>query len=150
MRKGMKIMNSIPEIFGSMVFGESVMKHCYVSEPANDMIFAILCEELGFVGCLLVLLLLFAIIARCIWVGKQSNDSMRRLVCYGAASALIFQVIINVGMCIGVMPVIGITLPLISYGGSSIVTIYMMLGLVSGVHARPSPRSHERYIQPPR
>lgn len=116
----------------------------------TDFVFSSIGEELGFVGCLLVLLLLFAIIARCIWVGKQSNDSMRRLVCYGAASALIFQVIINVGMCIGVMPVIGITLPLISYGGSSIVTIYMMLGLVSGVHARPSPRSHERYIQPPR
>ena len=116
----------------------------------TDFVFSSIGEELGFVGCLFVLLLLFAIIARCIWVGRQSNDTMRRLVCYGAASALIFQVIINVGMCIGVMPVIGITLPLISYGGSSIVTIYMMLGLVSGVHARPSPRSHERYIQPPR
>ena len=116
----------------------------------TDFVFSSIGEELGFIGCALVLVLLFAIIARCIWVGRQSNDTMRRLVCYGAASALIFQVIINVGMCIGVMPVIGITLPLISYGGSSIVTIYAMLGLVSGVHARPSPRSHERYIQPPR
>lgn len=116
----------------------------------TDFVFSSIGEELGFVGCLLVLVLLFAIIARCIWVGRQSNDTMRRLVCYGAASALIFQVVINVGMCIGVAPVIGITLPLISYGGSSIVTIYAMLGLVSGVHARPSPRSHERYIQPPR
>ena len=69
--------------------------------------------------------------------------------CFGAASALIFQVTINVGMCMGVMPVIGLTLPFISYGGSSIVTLYAMLGLVSGVHARPSPTSHERYIRPP-
>ena len=75
---------------------------------------------------------------------------MRKLICFGAASALIFQTVINVGMCIGVIPVIGLTLPLFSYGGSSIVTIYAMLGLVSGVHARPAPRSHERYIQPPR
>ena len=116
----------------------------------TDFVFSSIGEELGFIGCALVLVLLFAIIARCVWVGRQSTDIMRRLICYGAASALIFQVIINVGMCIGVAPVIGITLPLISYGGSSIVTIYAMLGLVSGVHARPSPRSHERYIQPPR
>ena len=55
---------------------------------------------------------------------------------------------INVGMCIGVMPVIGLTLPLISYGGSSVVTIFAMLGLVSGAHARPQSLSHERYVQP--
>ena len=116
----------------------------------TDFIFSAIGEELGYVGCVLVLLMLFAIIARCIWVGRQSNDYMRRLICYGAAAALIFQVISNVGMCLGVTPVIGLTLPLISYGGSSIVTIYAMLGLVSGVHARPSPRSHERYIRPPR
>ena len=73
---------------------------------------------------------------------------MRRLICYGAASAMMFQVLINTGMCIGVMPVIGLTLPLISYGGSSVVTIFAMLGLVSGAHARPQSLSHERYIQP--
>ncbi len=116
----------------------------------TDFVFSSIGEEMGFVGCALVLLLLFAIIARCIWVGRQSNDYMRRLICFGAAAALIFQVVVNVGMCIGVVPVIGLTLPLISYGGSSIVTIYAMLGLVSGVHARPSPKSHHRYIQPPR
>jgi rod shape determining protein RodA len=53
-------------------------------------------------------------------------------------------------MCVGLVPVIGLTLPLFSYGGSSVVTIYAMLGLVSGVHARPSPTSHERYIRAPR
>ena len=78
----------------------------------------------------------------------RSPEYMRRLICFGAASALMFQLMINVGMCIGVMPVIGLTLPLISYGGSSTVTIYAMLGLVSGVYARPKPWSHERYIQP--
>jgi len=74
---------------------------------------------------------------------------MRRLICFGAASALIFQVLVNVGMCIGVAPVIGITLPFISYGGSSIITLYAMLGLVSGVYAHPNPTSHERYIRSP-
>jgi len=115
----------------------------------TDYIFSTIGEELGFFGCILVLVLEFAIIARCIYVGNRSQDYMRRLVCYGAASALIFQVCINVGMCIGVAPVIGLTLPFMSYGGSSILTLYAMLGLVSGVHARPEAPSHELYIRAP-
>ena len=114
----------------------------------TDFIFSTVGEELGFIGCIFVLLLELAIIIRCIQVGKRSPDFMRRMICFGAASALMFQVIINVGMCLGVTPVIGLTLPFISYGGSSLVTLYTMLGLVSGVHARPSPQSHERYIRP--
>lgn len=114
----------------------------------TDYIFSSMGEELGFFGCLGVILLEFAIIARCIQVGSRCPDYMRRLICYGAASAMMFQVLINVGMCIGVMPVIGLTLPLISYGGSSVVSIYAMLGLVSGAHARPQSLSHERYVQP--
>jgi len=115
----------------------------------TDYIFSSIGEEMGFFGCVLIMILELAIIARCIYVGIRCQDYMRRLICFGAASALIFQVTINVGMCIGVMPVIGLTLPLISYGGSSIVTIYAMLGLVSGAFARPESQSHERYIQPP-
>ena len=115
----------------------------------TDYIFSSIGEELGYAGCILVIVLMAAIIGRCIWVGSKSKDYMRRMVCFGAAFALMFQVMINIGMCIGVMPVIGLTLPLISYGGSSIIAIYTMLGLVSGVHARPAPRSHERYIRPP-
>ena len=116
----------------------------------TDFIFSAIGEELGFIGCMLVLLLEFLIIARCIYVGNRSQDYARRLVCYGAASALIFQVCVNVGMCIGVAPVIGLTLPFMSYGGSSLMTLYAMLGLVSGVHARPEAPSHELYIRPPR
>ncbi len=114
----------------------------------TDYIFSSIGEELGFLGCVLVMILELAIIARCVYVGIRCQDYMRRVVCFGAASALMFQVMINVGMCIGVMPVIGLTLPLISYGGSSVVTIYAMLGLVSGAHARPQSLSHERYVQP--
>ena len=116
----------------------------------TDYIFSSMGEELGFAGCVLIMVLELAIIARCIYVGVRCQDYMRRLVCYGAASALMFQLMINVGMCIGVMPVIGLTLPLISYGGSSVVTIFAMLGLVSGAYARPQALSHERYIQPVR
>ena len=114
----------------------------------TDFVFSTIGEELGFLGCLFVILLELAIVARCVVVGLKTQDYMRRLICFGAASALIFQNTINIGMCLGVMPVIGLTLPLVSYGGSSIITIYAMLGLVSGAHARPESLSHERYIQP--
>ena len=114
----------------------------------TDYIFSSMGEELGFVGCVVIMIAELLIIGRCIYVGVRCQDYMRRLVCYGAASALMFQLMINVGMCIGVMPVIGLTLPLISYGGSSVVTIFAMLGLVSGAYARPSSLSHERYVQP--
>ena len=116
----------------------------------TDFIFSAIGEEMGFVGCLLVIVLLLAIIIRCIYVGIRSQAYMRRMICFGAAAALIFQMCVNIGMCIGVAPVIGLTLPLISYGGSSTVSLYAMLGLVSGVYARPSPEVHERYVQPPR
>ena len=115
----------------------------------TDYIFSSIGEELGYAGCILVMVLMLAIIGRCIWVGSKSKDYLRRMVCFGVAFALMFQVMINIGMCIGVMPVIGLTLPLISYGGTSIVATYFMLGLVSGVHARPAPPTHARYIRPP-
>lgn len=115
----------------------------------TDFIFSAIGEELGYVGCMLVLLLLGLIIARCIWVGIRSQNYTRRLICFGAAAALIFQTLINIGMCTGVGPVIGLTLPFISYGATSLVSLYLMLGLVSGVFARPAPTSHERYIRPP-
>ena len=114
----------------------------------TDYIFSAIGEELGFLGCTLVLVMLGAIVFRCIQVGRRAGDFTRRMVCFGAAAALIFQVMVNVGMCIGVMPVIGLTLPFISYGGSSIVSLYAMLGLVSGVCARPEAPTHERYIRP--
>ena len=116
----------------------------------TDFIFSAIGEELGFLGCLLVMVLLFSIVARCFWVGTRTPDYMRRMICFGAGSSLLFQIVLNIGMCIGVTPVIGLTLPFISYGGSSVVTTYAMLGLVSGVCARPSKRSHERYVLPPR
>ncbi len=133
---------------GQGLFGGNRTQSGALFAQHTDYIFSSMGEELGFFGCVVIMLLEFSLIARCIWVGTKCQDYIRRLVCFGAASALIFQVMINVGMCIGVMPVIGLTLPLISYGGSSVVTIYAMLGLVSGAHARPQSQSHERYIQP--
>ena len=116
----------------------------------TDYIFSAVGEELGFIGCMAIILLEFAIIARIIYVGIHTPDFARRVVCFGAAAALIFQVTINIGMNLGVMPVIGLSLPFISYGGASIQSLYAMLGLVSGVCARPSPGKQGLYVQPPR
>ncbi len=148
-------MRSLRSLTGGGMTGQGLFNGNRTQTPEalyaqhTDYIFSAIGEELGFLGCLLVITLLVLIIARCIWVGNRSQDYMRRLICYGAAAALIFQIIVNVGMCIGVMPVIGLTLPFVSYGGSSLVSLYAMLGLVSGVYARPSPASHERYIRAP-
>ena len=133
---------------GQGLFNGNRTQGGYLFAQHTDYIFSSIGEELGFFGCVVVMLLELAIIARCIYVGMRCQDYMRRVICFGAASALMFQVMINTGMCIGVMPVIGLTLPLISYGGSSVVTIFAMLGLVSGAYARPQSLSHERYVQP--
>ena len=61
---------------------------------------------------------------------------------------LVFQIGVNVGMCLGIFPVIGLTLPFVSYGGSSIVTMFMAMGIVSGIHMRPSPDSDRPYVTP--
>jgi rod shape determining protein RodA len=146
---------SLQSLTGGGLLGQGLFHGTRTQTPEalpaqhTDFIFSAIGEELGYAGCAVVMLMLFFIIVRCIQVGMRAQDYMRRLVCFGAASALIFQVVINVGMCIGVMPVIGITLPFISYGGSPIVTLYAMLGLVSGVHERPAAASHERYIRSP-
>ena len=133
---------------GQGLFNGNRTKEGILFAQHTDYIFSAVGEELGFIGCLVIMLMELAIISRCIYVGIRCHDYMRRLVCFGVASSLMFQVLINVGMCIGVMPVIGLTMPLISYGGSSVVTIFAMLGLVSGAYARPQSLSYERYIQP--
>ena len=115
----------------------------------TDFIFSAIGEEMGFLGCLLVLVMLLCIVLRCVYVGVKNPDFLRKMLCFGVAAALIFQILINVGMCIGFLPVIGLTLPFISYGGSSMVSLFAMMGLVSGVHARPQRPVHERYIHAP-
>ena len=148
-------MRSLKSLTGGGLLGQGLFNgnrtQTYGVLPAQhtDYIFSAIGEELGYLGCILTITLLFLVVARVIWVGVRSPDYTRRLICFGAAAALIFQIVINVGMCMGVMPVIGLTLPFISYGGSSIITLYGMLGLVSCVFARPSPTSYERYIRPP-
>ena len=105
-------------------------------ERHTDFIFSVAGEELGMLGCIVIMLLLTAVIVRVLLVAKNAQTPFHCYVCVGMASMLIFQTIINIGMCLFVMPVIGITLPFFSYGGSSIVTLYMAMGVVSGIKKR--------------
>ncbi|WP_295579230.1 FtsW/RodA/SpoVE family cell cycle protein [uncultured Oscillibacter sp.] len=108
------------------------------SLPARwtDFIFSAAGEELGMFGCIAIMALLAAIILRVLLVAKNAQTLFHCYVCVGMAAMLIFQTVINIGMCLFVMPVIGITLPFFSYGGSSIVTLYMAMGVVSGIKKR--------------
>ena len=114
----------------------------------TDFIFSVCGEELGLVGCLAVIALLAAIIIRVLLVAKNSQTSFYCCVCVGMAAMLIFQTLINIGMCLFIMPTIGITLPFFSYGGSSIVTLFAAMGVVSGIKKRsPTMRRPGRPIR---
>lgn len=108
-------------------------------ERQTDFIFSSCCEEWGMVGGILVVFLLMAIILRCLYVGVTAPDPFSSLVCIGYSGMFIAQVWMNLGMCLFVMPVIGLTLPFFSYGGSSIITNYVIMGIISGVKNRSQP-----------
>lgn len=120
------------------------------SLPADhtDSIFSATGEQLGMIGCLVMLLLLLAIVARIIYVAMRSPDFLNRMICVGIASMLLFQILINVGVCLGLLPVIGLALPFFSYGGSSILTSFVAMGIVSGIKMRPAPDISAHYIRP--
>ena len=105
----------------------------------TDEIFAVCGEEFGLVGCVLLLLILSLIILRCIWVAKRARSLQSALISMGFAGMLLAQVAVNVGMCLYIFPVVGLTLPFISYGGSSVVTMYAAMGLVSSIKMRSLP-----------
>lgn len=114
----------------------------------TDSIFSTIGEQLGMIGCLAVLLILFAIVARIIYVGVKTPDYQNRLICFGVAAMFFFQILINAGVCLGLLPVIGLALPFFSYGGSSILTSFIAMGIVSGIKMRPAPDPRAHYIRP--
>ncbi len=111
----------------------------------TDFIFSVIGEELGMIGACVVILLLMLVVIRCVVIGLRSKNSMSMLVCFGVASIVVFQTFENIGMCIGIAPVVGITLPFFSYGGSSLFSMFAAMGLVSGVKYRPKPKRHRMY-----
>ena len=110
-----------------------------------DYIFACIGEEMGMVGCLICIALLTAIMIRCVYVGLHCHSTFGMLVCMGMAAMICFQMLNSVGMCTGLTPVIGLTLPFFSYGGSSMFSTFAAMGIVSGIHFRPKPSQFRTY-----
>ena len=119
-------------IFG-VGYGKSILKHCYVSEPANDMIFAILCEELGFIGALVAVILFAALIYRGCTIAMRAENSYTRLVCLGICIKMAVQVLLNIAVVTNTIPNTGISLPFFSYGGSSLVMLFFEMGIILAV-----------------
>lgn len=136
-------------VTGQGLYQGTMVQSGSIPAQHTDLIFSSIGEELGMLGCVAVLLLLTAIIIRIIYVGIKSGNYMNRLICVGIAGMMTAQVFINIGVCIGLVPVIGLTLPFFSYGGSSLVTMFFAMGIVSGINMRPAPDSNARYIRPP-
>jgi cell division protein FtsW len=119
-------------IFG-VGYGNSVLKHCYVSEPANDMIFAILCEELGFIGAFLAIALFGLLVWRGIVIGMSQRDTYSRLAVFGIMIKIATQVLLNIAVVTNTIPNTGISLPFFSYGGSSLIMIFFEMGIILSI-----------------
>ncbi|GAF66169.1 stage V sporulation protein E [Bacillus sp. TS-2] len=121
-----------------MGLGESRQKYFYLPEPQTDFIFAILAEELGFIGGLIVLVLFGLLFWRGIRIALGAQDLFGSLLSVGIISMVAIQVMINIGVVIGLFPVTGITLPLLSYGGSSLTLMLLSLGVLLNIsrHSR--------------
>ncbi len=120
-------------IINGGIFGKGLYNGTYtkiVPENENDMIFSVIGEEFGLIGCLLTLAVFGLIVYRIIKIGKGASDGTVSLICAGSAAMIASQVIVNIGMCLKILPVIGITLPFLSAGGSSNLCIYFAVGLL--------------------
>lgn len=113
-------------------FNKSMQKHFFLPEPQNDFIFAILLEEFGLIGGAIVIGLYFFALFRAIRIGLSAENNFLMFLCVGIASSLAIQVIINICVVVGLLPVTGITLPLFSYGGSSLVLTLISFGFIIG------------------
>ncbi len=119
-------------IFGKGL-GKGELKYCYVSEPANDMIFAILCEELGLIGAIAAILAFSVLIFRAFKIAFSTADTYSGLLVMGIALKIAIQVLLNIAVVTNTIPNTGISLPFFSYGGSSLIMIFAEMGIIMSV-----------------
>jgi rod shape determining protein RodA len=123
-------------ISGRGLFGGFQTQFGHLPEKHTDFIFAVIAEELGFIGSVSIIILLGLLIYRCISIARAAKDDFGSLMCVGISSMFIFQALQNIAMCVGLAPITGIPLPFVSYGGSSLVTNFIGIGLILNVHLR--------------
>ncbi len=130
---------------GLGLFGSD--KYTYVPEIDTDFIFSYIGMTLGFVGCIVTVLLLAVICLKILSVASSSKDSLGQLICVGVFAVFFSHSVINIGMDLGVLPVIGIPLPLISAGGTSVISLYAAIGLVMSVYYHRREAEHVFYTE---
>jgi rod shape determining protein RodA len=123
-------------LFGKGVNKGSQTELGFLPERQTDFIFSVIGEELGFVGTLGVLTCYFLIIMRSVHIAQTARDKLGIYIAMGAVSIILFHIFVNIGMVVGIMPITGIPLPLLSYGGSSILSTFVLLGLIINVRMR--------------
>lgn len=126
------------QLNGKGLYQGTLNQLSYLPEPHNDFIFSVIGEEFGFIGCVIVLLLLLFIIFRCILIAVSIRDFFSQLIVVGVAGMIAFQTFINVGVATGIMPNTGMSLPFVSYGGSSMWTNMTAIGLVLNIGMKRS------------
>ncbi len=137
--------NSIMAIGSGQLWGKglnndtvfSVKNGNFIPEPQTDFIFAVAGEELGFVGSAIILALLLLIVIECILMGRRAKDLSGQLICGGVAVWIGFQTFVNICVVTGMMPNTGLTLPFVSYGLTSLVSLFIGIGLVLNVGLQP-------------
>lgn len=126
-------------IYGKGWLGSTQSELDFLPESSTDFIFAVYAEEFGLLGCLGLLVLYLLIIARSLHIAYQTRDTYNRLLASALAFTFFVYVFVNIGMVIGILPVVGVPLPLISYGGTSIVTLLSGFGILMSIH------THQKY-----
>lgn len=121
-------------IFGVGLFKGPRVANNVVPIQESDFIFSAAGEELGFIGCVLIILLLLLLIVRTGYIAKHSQDTIGSLICFGFIGLVASQTIFNLGMCLSLMPVMGVTLPFFSVGGSSAACLYLALGIIQNIY----------------
>ena len=135
---GFQPLLSLEAITSGGILGRGMNSGGYYEKlPAShtDFIFSTYCEMFGFVGALVFIIVLFILIVRIIKIAKSCKNDFGSLICIGIAGMFIVQSIMNLGMCLAMFPVIGITLPFMSYGGSSMLALYISMGFVHAISA---------------
>lgn len=143
--KALQQQNSIMAVGSGQLWGKglnnsestSMLNTNYILEPQTDFIFAVIGEELGFVGCAIVIALLFLTVVECVYIGSRAKDLQGRLICCGMATWIGFQSFVNIGVNTGLLPNTGVPLPFVSYGLSSVIAIYIGMGFVLNVGLQP-------------
>ena len=133
-------------LFGSGLFnGKYTQTPNAIPEVQNDMIFSAVCEEAGFIGALILIALFILLAWKIVSVGKRSKNFAATMMCYGVMFMIVSQAAINIGMCTRLLPVIGITLPFISAGGSSTVCLFLAMGLVLSIYRSSNEIKYEDF-----